>query len=95
MEGARGWGRVGSEPLIRRALVLQDEDSEIDGGEGSERCECMEYPWAVHLQPVKMYIYAMCGAGGGIVPKPCPTLATMDDSLPGSSVHGISYTCHV
>ena len=41
MEGARGWGRVGSKHLIRRALVLQDEDSEIDGGEGSERCERM------------------------------------------------------
>ena len=54
MEGARGWGRVGSEHLIRRALVLQDEDSEIDGGEGSERCERMEYPWAVHSQPLKM-----------------------------------------
>ena len=40
MEGARGWGRVGSERLIR-ALVLQDGDSEIDGGEGSQRCECM------------------------------------------------------
>lgn len=41
MEGARGSGRVGSERLIRRALVLQDGDSEIDGGEGSQRCECM------------------------------------------------------
>ena len=33
----------------------------------------------------------LCGAGGGLVAKPCPKLGgPMDCSPPGSSVHGFS-----
>ena len=35
-------------------------------------------------------MYYIYGGGGGLVPKLCPTLATLWTSPPGSSVQGIS-----